>query len=634
MRIWPQKTKGGDLSDLQGKLDAINHTQAIIEFTPEGAIVTANATFLQVFGYSLVEIQGQHHRLLCDATDAASSEHDTFWLKVARGESDAGIYRRRGKGGKDVWVHASYHPMRDRNGTLTKVVAFATDITLHTLTSVEFKETLNAINHVQAIIEFTPEGTIVTANENSLHTLGYSLVEIQGQHHRMLCDPAYAASPEHDMFWRKLNRGEYDAGIYRRQGKGGKDVWVHASYNPIKDRNGNVTKVIEFATDITLQKLAAAEFEGTLNAIHKVQAVIEFTLEGTILIANDNFLQVFGYSLAEIQGQHHRMLCDPAYAASQEHDMFWHKLNRGEFDVSVYRRRGKDGQDVWIQASYSPIRDANGKVYKIALFATDITLQRKTQADLEACMVEAQHCLGALAQGDLTQSMRGAYHGELGHIKTSMNIALANLSQTISTVRTAVNVVTAGSEQISKSSDALTERTREQASALTVTSASMEDMTSTVKRNADNAKQANQLAVVAHDIASRGGLITQRAVDAMGAINRSSTNIADIITVIDELASQTNLLALNAAVEAVRAGEQGRGFAVVAAEVRTLAQRSAAAAKEIKNMIHESIQRVSDGSDLVHQSGATLEEIVESVKQVSDIIAKISAAFTGTGKRH
>jgi methyl-accepting chemotaxis protein len=239
---------------------------------------------------------------------------------------------------------------------------------------------------------------------------------------------------------------------------------------------------------------------------------------------------------------------------------------------------------------------------------------------------EAQAVLAALAGNDLTKTMTGAYQGEFEQMKTSLNAAVTNLIQTISTVREAVEAVTTGSEEISKGSEDLSQRTSEQASSLEETSASMEEMTSTVKQSADNAKQANQLAIAAREVAEKGGAVTVRAVDAMGEINKSSKKIADIITVIDEIAFQTNLLALNAAVEAARAGEHGRGFAVVASEVRNLAQRSATAAKEIKGLINESIQRVMDGSELVNQSGKTLEEIVNSVKRVTDIIAEISAA--------
>lgn len=239
---------------------------------------------------------------------------------------------------------------------------------------------------------------------------------------------------------------------------------------------------------------------------------------------------------------------------------------------------------------------------------------------------EAQMVLTAMAANDLTKQMTGSYEGEFDQMKTSLNGAIQTLGTALTTVREGAESVTAGAEQITKGNEDLSQRTSEQASALEETSASMEEMTSTVKQNADNAKQANQLAITARDIADKGGSVTVRAVEAMGEINKSSKKIADIITVIDEIAFQTNLLALNAAVEAARAGEHGRGFAVVAAEVRNLAQRSATAAKEIKGLINESIQRVNDGSELVNQSGKTLEEIVSSVKRVTDIIAEITAA--------
>ena len=239
---------------------------------------------------------------------------------------------------------------------------------------------------------------------------------------------------------------------------------------------------------------------------------------------------------------------------------------------------------------------------------------------------EAQKVLAALAQGDLTQEMSGQYQGDFDKMKSSLNTAIQNLTHTLTAVREAAEGVTSASVQISQGNEDLSQRTSEQASALEETSSSMEEMTSTVKQNADNAKQANQLGIASRDIADKGGKVTAQAVAAMAEVNKSSKKIADIITVIDEIAFQTNLLALNAAVEAARAGEHGRGFAVVAAEVRNLAQRSATAAKEIKALINESVQKVTEGSELVNQSGKTLEEIVESVKRVTDIVAEISAA--------
>jgi methyl-accepting chemotaxis protein len=255
-----------------------------------------------------------------------------------------------------------------------------------------------------------------------------------------------------------------------------------------------------------------------------------------------------------------------------------------------------------------------------------VTKEREQAAKMEQFMVDAKRVLGALAQSDLTDQVTNAYEGDLDQIKSSLNSAMQTLICTFTAVREAAESVATGSEQISQGTKDLSQRTNEQTASLEETSSAMEEITATVKQSADNAKQANQLAIAARDVANKGGAVTTKAVEAMGEINESSKKIADIITVIDEIAFQTNLLALNAAVEAARAGEHGRGFAVVAAEVRNLAQRSATAAKEIKGLIHESIQRVTDGSELVHQSGKTLEEIVGSVKRVTDIIAEITAA--------
>lgn len=490
----------------------------------------------------------------------------------------------------------------------------------------EVKGVMDAISRVQAVIEFNLDGTVITANDNFQKAMGYGINDIKGRHHRMFCKPDYAARAEYPAFWQKLSRGEFDAGVYPRVRKDGREIWLQASYNPIVDGNGKTCKIIKFALDITEERNKATEYEGKINAANRGQAIIEFNPDGTVITANDNVLKVLGYTLHEIAGQHHRMFCDPAYTNSSDYAAFWAKLNRGEFDAGVYRRFGKGGKEVWIQASYNPIRDVHGKVYRVVKYATDITAQKLVQVEMERLVQESQAVLGAVAVNDLTLEMTGSYHGELEKIKESINAVVHNLIETVSTVREVVESVTSGSEEINRGNCDLSQRTSEQASSLEETSASMEEMTSTVKQNADNAKQASQLAVAACETADRGGSVTARAVAAMEEINKSSKQIGDIITVIDEIAFQTNLLALNAAVEAARAGEHGRGFAVVAAEVRNLAQRSATAAKEIKGLINESIERVTEGSELVNQSGKTLGEIVSSIKRVSDIVQEISAA--------
>ena len=492
---------------------------------------------------------------------------------------------------------------------------------------VDLEGQIAAIGKVQAIIEFTLDGTVITANDNFLNTLGYRLEEIKGQHHSMFVEPGYRASDEYRRFWEKLGRGEYDANQYKRIGKGGREVWIAASYNPIRDTAGKPYKVVKYATDITAQVQSAAESKGQLAAINRVQAVIEFTLEGRILTANDNFLNTVGYRLDEVKGQHHSMFVDAAYRASDEYRRFWEKLARGEYDANQYKRIAKGGREVWIQASYNPIFDAEGKPYKVVKYATDITAQVKLSHEMEQSVAQTHVIIKSAVDGDLSGRLdtRGRT-GDLQKLGDAINSLLETVSDIVSNVKHAATEVLRGAEEISQGNANLSQRTEEQSSSLEETASSMEEMTSTVKQNADNAGQANQLATAARDQAEKGGAVVSNAVKAMGDINESSKKISDIISVIDEIAFQTNLLALNAAVEAARAGEQGRGFAVVATEVRSLAGRSATAAKEIKELIQDSVRKVQDGSLLVTQSGQTLEQIVLSVKKVSDIVAEIAAA--------
>ena len=626
------KSNKSNAKDLAGLVEAINRTQAIIEFNLDGTVITANDNFLATLGYQLGDLKGQHHRMFCDPAYVNSQEYHAFWAKLNRGESDAGVHKwigKEGKGNKDVWMQASYNLMLGTAGRPLKIIVFATDVTAQRTELEDLRDELKVrtdiMNETSIISEANLKGDIMSVNEKFLEVSKYPKSELIGFGHNTTRHPDMPKDVFKQM-WATIGRGQIFRGVIKNRAKDGTPYYVDAVIAPFVGKNGKPRKYLGVRYDITEQEIARHNMQGVMDAIDKSYGSIEFSLDGTVITANGNFLTTLGYQLGEIKGQHHRMFCDPAYTSSGEYVAFWQKLNRGEFDAGVYRQVGKGGKEVWIQASYNPVKDEMGRTSKVVKFATDITAQKKAQQDLEACLAEAQQALSAMAQGDLTQAMAGTYQGELEQIKTSINAALTNLSSTIATVREAVDAVSSGSEQITKGNEDLSQRTSEQAGALEETSASMEEMTSTVKQNADNAKQANQLAIAARDTADKGGAVTKKAVDAMGEINQSSKQIADIITVIDEIAFQTNLLALNAAVEAARAGEHGRGFAVVAAEVRNLAQRSATAAKEIKGLINESIQRVTDGSELVHQSGKTLEEIVTAVKRVTDIIAEITAA--------
>ena len=249
----------------------------------------------------------------------------------------------------------------DLDGRPFKVVKFASDVTQQKLASAEANGKVDAIGKSQAVIEFNMDGTIISANDNFLNALGYQLGEIKGQHHKIFCETTYTNSSAYRQFWEKLNRGEFDSGEYKRLGKNGKEIWIQATYNPIMDLNGKPFKVIKFASDVTQQKLAAAEADGKIDAIGKSQAMIEFNMDGTIITANNNFLNALDYRMEEIQGQHHKMFCETSYTSSPEYTQFWEKLNRGEFDAGEYKRVGKNGKEIWIQATYNPIMDLNGK---------------------------------------------------------------------------------------------------------------------------------------------------------------------------------------------------------------------------------------------------------------------------------
>ncbi len=232
-----------------------------------------------------------------------------------------------------------------------------------------------AVSRSQAVIEFNLDGTIITANDNFLNALGYTLGEIQGKHHGMFVPPAERDSAVYREFWAALNRGEFQAAEYKRIGKGGKEVWILASYNPVMDEKGKPFKVVKFATDVTAQKLRNADLSGQIDAIGKSQAIIEFKLDGTIVQANENFLKALGYTLGEIAGRHHSMFIDQAERESSTYREFWAALGRGEFQAGEFKRIGKGGREVWIQASYNPILDLNGKPFKVVKYASDVTRQ-------------------------------------------------------------------------------------------------------------------------------------------------------------------------------------------------------------------------------------------------------------------
>lgn len=473
-----------------------------------------------------------------------------------------------------------------------------------------------AMNKSLAVIEFDPTGHILRANENFLAAVGYEAGELVGQHHRMFVESAYASSSEYAAFWHKLGRGEFEAAEFKRIGKGGREIWIQATYNPIVSASGNVVKVVKFATDVTAAKLKAAEDGGKLAAITRSQAIIEFTPEGLILTANDNFLQTVGYTLEEIVGHHHRMFVETAYAKSVEYAQFWQRLRAGEFLAQEFKRIGKAGREVWIQASYNPIFNPDGDVTKVVKFATDITGRVYAVKRIAAG-------LGAVAARDLTCEIAQPFIPALDKLRLDFNNSIGTLRGTLQTVGHNASTIDGAASEVSAAASDLTKRSGEQAASIEQAAAALDQITATVKQSAKRAEKAGELVERTRASAENSEIVVQQAVATMGEIEQSSREIGTITEMMDEIAFQTNLLALNAGVEAARAGEAGRGFAVVAQEVRVLAQRAADAAKQINALTAKSDLQVKTGVALVGDAGTALQRIIGDVQEISGHIMAV-----------
>jgi methyl-accepting chemotaxis protein len=472
-------------------------------------------------------------------------------------------------------------------------------MTLRFARSKEMAARLAALDTSQAVIEFNLDGTIITANANFLATVGYDLEEIQGQHHRMFVDDEYARSDEYREFWEILRSGAFHSGQYRRVGKDGREIWIEATYNPVLDGEGRPVKIVKYASDITALRRELADLRGQVQAIRTALAVIEFEVDGTILWANDNFLATVGYSLGEIRGRHHRMFVSPEHAASTEYAELWARMARGEYHAGQYQRFGKDGREIWIEASYNPILDENGRPHKVVKFATDITRQIT-----------------------LMREVKQLIDGSFGEIDQAIARSAEQAdSASAAARRTAGNVqsVATGAEEL--------------ASSVTEISQSM----ARTKDAADSVSEE-----------------TSRAVEATDRLADVARAMGGIVELIQDIANQINLLALNATIESARAGEAGRGFAVVANEVKNLAKQAADATEQIANEIGGmrdvsdhvvgSLSAISAGITAVRESvtstasaieqqsavtqtmSASMHEASQAVESITDSVAGISVA--------
>ena len=411
---------------------------------------------------------------------------------------------------------------------------------------------LAAIDQAQAVIEFRLDGTILTANQNFLNTLGYTLPEIEGKPHSMFVEPTHRESPEYRAFWDKLRAGEHQTAQFKRVGKHGKEVWIEASYSPIPDRRGRPSKVVKHAVDVTRQKMELAELRAQVDAISKSQAVIEFRLDGTIVTANPNFLDALGYTLPEVQGKHHSMFVEPAYRESPEYREFWNRLAAGEYQAAQFKRIGKHGKEVWIEASYNPVLGLDGRPSKVVKYATEITSQIVLLANLKTLIDEV----------DSAVERSSERAGRVGD----------GVQQTMLTVQTMAS--------------------------------STEELAASVREIANMMLQSKSATDAAHEQTALADEATRR-------LTTTSGSMGGVVELIRNIAGQINLLALNATIESARAGDAGKGFAVVAGEVKSLAQQ----ARKATDQIAQEIEKLQGVSDEVAAALAEIAKSVGSVRE-------------------
>ncbi|WP_203073802.1 PAS domain S-box protein [Falsiroseomonas ponticola] len=360
-------------------VSAIERSQAVVEFSPAGRVLRGNALFLRAMGYEAKEVVGQPHAMFMPPEDRDGAAYRAFWAALRRGEHQGGEFRRIAKGGREVWLQATYTPILGLGRRVTRVVKFATDVTEAKRKAASDAGHIAAIHRVQGVVEFALDGTILDANANFLAAMGYGIEEVRGRHHRLFMRDGEHQAPDYAAFWAALRQGEVRAGEFMRLAKGGREVWIQASYNPVLDPAGRPVKVVKFATDITAAKRQAADDAAQIAAINRAQGVIQFALDGTILAANANFLSATGYEAEEIVGRHHSLLMPPGEAGTEAYRALWQALARGEVRAGEFRRHGKGGREIWLHATYNPVFDPAGRVTKVVKFATDITeeMQRR-----------------------------------------------------------------------------------------------------------------------------------------------------------------------------------------------------------------------------------------------------------------
>lgn len=613
-------------------VSAIERVDSVAELGLDGRFLRVNENFCQIMGYRAEELEQAEHSCLILPSDIASGEYADFWAQLKNGQFMSGRYPRLSKLGQTVWLEASYSPIFDCFGEPVKIVEYAIDITSQVAMEQEAATLALVANETDnAVIITDALGRIEYVNPGFTKLTGYALDEVIGKKPGAVLQGPESNPETIQSIRHQLTQQQAFSGEMLNYDKAGNRYWISLNINPILDKEGELLKYVSVQTNITAVKTLHIEVNSRLEAISRSTAVVEMTPDGNIVQANQQACQMLRMTEESLIGCHYPSLIVPSDHLEQASEapfaQQWQRLLQGESMAGQYASALKDGSMVWMQASFNPIVDIDGNVTRVIQYATEITAQHQQMVALQQAVASTQYVIDGASQGNLSRRIDVEdTSGALADLCAGINALMDRFTEVVSTLGTASHAITEACAEIASGNHELSQRTEKQAANLEETAASMEQLSATVRQNATHAADAFQMADNASKVASKGGEVMGTVVNTMAEINKSARKIEDITSVIDTIAFQTNILALNAAVEAARAGEQGRGFAVVAGEVRNLAQRSATAAKEIKVLINESVTKTAEGTRQVETAGNTMFDIVDSVKNFTDIMNQITTA--------